>query len=322
MQGRTVLVTGATQGIGKATAAALAAQGARVVVVARTEERGRAAVAEIAAEARSGGSADLIVADFASLAQVRAAAATFKAKYDRLDVLINNAGVLVPMHRTTADGIEETFAINHLAPFVLTHELLDILRATAPARIVNVSSEAHRHAKMHWEDLQFARSPYSAWAAYRQSKLANLLFTYELARRLEVSRVTANALHPGVIASGFGQTYGGPLSLIIKLAHPFMATAEQGAKTSVHLAASPEVSAVSGAYFAKGTATKSNPVSYCRASQEKLWALSLELTRAPSLRSGVQPKPDVVARPDEPKEAGNGHGQDAAAYGGAFSRLS
>jgi NAD(P)-dependent dehydrogenase (short-subunit alcohol dehydrogenase family) len=279
MQGKTVLVTGANQGIGKATALALAQRGARVVLVSRSREKGLAALADIQT-ATGSKDVELLVADLSSLAQVRRLAAEFKAKYDRLHVLVNNAGVLVPSPRVTADGFEETFAINHLAPFLLTKELLDVLHAAAPARIVNVSSAAHRSAKMQWDDLQFARHHYSQWKAYGQSKLANVLFTYELARRLDPKKVTANAVHPGVIATGFGQTYGGAMAVLIKIARPFFASPESGARTSVYLASSPEVEGVTGKYFARCKETSSSTVSYDEASQKKLWAISEELTRA------------------------------------------
>ncbi len=279
MQGKTVLVTGANQGIGKATALALAQKGARVVLVSRSRDKGLAALADI--QAASGATdLELLVADLSSLAQVRRLAAEFKARHDRLDVLVNNAGVLVPTRRVTADGFEETFAVNHLAAFLLTKELLDVLHAAAPARIVNVSSSAHRGARMQWGDLQFDRHRYNQWRAYGQSKLANVLFTYELARRLDPSKVTANALHPGVIATGFGQTYGGAMSMLIRMAHPFFASPESGARTSAYLASSPEVERVTGKYFARCKETPSSTVSYDEASQKKLWAISEELTRA------------------------------------------
>jgi NAD(P)-dependent dehydrogenase (short-subunit alcohol dehydrogenase family) len=289
MQGKTVLVTGANQGIGKATALALAQQGARVVLHSRTREKGLAALADIQA-ATGSRDLELLVADLSSLAQVRRLAAEFKERHDRLHVLVNNAGVLVPTARLTADGLEETFAVNHLAPFLLTKELLDVLHAAAPARVVTVSSAAHRTARMQWDDLQFARHPYTQWRAYGQSKLANVLFTYELAKRLDPAKVTANALHPGVIASGFGQTYGGAMSVLIRMAHPFFASPESGARTSVYLASSPEVAGVTGKYFARCKETKSSTVSYDEASQKKLWAISEELTRtvrlvAPTERS-------------------------------------
>jgi retinol dehydrogenase 12 len=210
---------------------------------------------------------------------VRRVADEFKSRHSRLDVMVNNAGVFVPERRTTVDGLEETFAVNHLAYFLLTHQLLDVLKASAPARIVNVSSAAHRHARMHWNDLEFSNHRYSAWRAYGQSKLANILFTYELAHRLEGSRVTANALHPGVVASGFGRTYSGPMALFYTVAGPFMLTPAQGAKTSIYLASSSEVEGVSGKYFSHCRPTKSSADSYCKASQRKLWALSEGLTR-------------------------------------------
>ena len=280
MAGKTVLVTGGTGGIGRATARALAGRGARVVIVARTEDKGQAAVGEIRASLPAGAAVELLVADLSSQGQVRRAAALFRSRFDRLDVLVNNAGVLAAGRHPTEDGLEETFAVNHLAYFLLTRELLDMLKGSAPARVVNVASEAHRGARVQWDDLQFGANPYSSWRAYAQSKLANVLFTYELARRLEGSGVTANALHPGVVGTGFGQTHGGATALLARMARPFMATPEEGAKTSVHLAASPEVDGVSGRYFTRSKALASSELSYCEASQKKLWAISEELTRA------------------------------------------
>jgi NAD(P)-dependent dehydrogenase (short-subunit alcohol dehydrogenase family) len=283
MKGKTVLITGANHGIGKATALALAQRGARVVLVAHNSEKGMAAVNGI--EAASGSNdVELIVADLSSLEQVRRVAAEFKARHERLDVLVNNAGIIVPTRRTTVDGFEETFAVNHLAYFVLTRELLDILRASAPARVVNVSSEAHRHARMTWDDLQFAHTSYSRWRAYGQSKLANVLFTYELARRLDTQKVTANVLHQGPIASGLGQTYG-LTAFFVRLVQSFFGSPAEGAKTSVYLASSPEVAGVTGKYFSKCRSQCSNAVSYCEASQKKLWVLSEEMTRSPQRRA-------------------------------------
>jgi NAD(P)-dependent dehydrogenase (short-subunit alcohol dehydrogenase family) len=278
MLGKTVLVTGANQGIGKATAVALAAKGAHVVLVARNAEKGRAALAEV--QAAGSGGAELIVADLSSQEQVRRAAAEYKSRHARLDVLVNNAGVYVPERHTSVDGLEETFALNHLGYFLLTRELLGVLQATAGARIVNVSSDAHRGARMRWDDLQFERTPYRGFKAYGQSKLANVLFTYELARRLAGTGVTANCLHPGVIGSGFGQTYGSALSVLVKIARPFMLTPEEGARTSVYLASSPEVAGVTGKYFSKCKPVQSNAVSYDVQSQQKLWSLSEQLVKA------------------------------------------
>jgi NAD(P)-dependent dehydrogenase (short-subunit alcohol dehydrogenase family) len=280
MQGKSVLVTGANQGIGRASALALARQGARVTIVSRSADKGRAATAAIeAACVCESKHVDLIVADLSSQAEVRRVAAEFKSRNRRLDVLVNNAGVFVPTRHTTDDGIEETFAVNHLSYFLLTRELLDLLKNSAPARVVNVSSDAHRHGEMHWSDLEFAKDNYSGWGAYTQSKLANVLFTYELARRLEGTGVTANAAHPGLVASGFGRTYPGPMALVYLLGRPIMLTPEQGARTSVYLASSPEVEGVSGRYFARCGVRESSAVTYCHASQRKLWALSDEMTR-------------------------------------------
>jgi NAD(P)-dependent dehydrogenase (short-subunit alcohol dehydrogenase family) len=291
MQGKTVLITGATQGIGKATATALAQKGARVVLIARNPDKGRAAATEI--EAKTGSPIELIVADLSSQDEVRRAAAEFREKHDRLDVLVNNAGVLVPSRRTTVDGLEETIAVNHLAYFLLTRELLDLLHKAAPARIVNVSSEAHRRAKMAWDDLSFERRPYRPFKAYAQSKLANVLFTYELARRLDPTKITANGLHPGIIASGFGQTYGGATAFLMKLVRPFFATPTDGARTSVYLASSADVVGKTGQYFVRCSPVRSSGRSYCEASQRKLWILSEEMTRS---RPKAAPSSDAAAQ--------------------------
>ena len=274
MVGKVVLVTGANQGIGRETALELARRGAETVLVCRSEAKGRAVVNEIAA---AGGKASLIVADLASQRDVRRAAAEFQGTHRHLDVLVNNAGVLVPSRRTTVDGIEETLAINHLAPFLLTNLLLEELKKSAAARVVTVSSMAHVRSQSHLDDLQFTEG-YNAFRVYSHSKLLNILFTYELARRLQGTTVTANCLHPGVIASGFGQTYGGMIAFFVKLARPFLLTAKAGAKTTIYCAASPEVAGVTGKYFDKCRITKSNHASYDEAAQKRLWRLSEELT--------------------------------------------
>jgi NAD(P)-dependent dehydrogenase (short-subunit alcohol dehydrogenase family) len=275
MKGKTVVVTGANQGIGKVSALELAKLGADVVLVCRNADKGRAAVEEIRVAAPSS-KIDLVVADFASLSDVWRAADEIQAIHPRLDVLLNNAGLIVPTRRETVDGLEETFAVNHLAPFLLTTRLLDALRSSPSARVVTVSSTAHRGAKMNWDDLQATRR-YRSFKVYGQSKLANILFTYELANRLKGSTVTANTLHPGVIASGFGQSYPGWLSAVIGLAKPFMLSNADGAKTSIFLASSPEVEDVSGKYFDKCRAVKSNEASYDVESQKRLWSISEEL---------------------------------------------
>lgn len=275
MQGKTVLITGANQGIGKASAVALGKLGAKVVLVCRSAEKGRLAVADI--QRQGAKDVDLLLADMGSQADIRRVAADYRAKYERLDVLLNNAGVLVTGRRTTVDGIEETLAINHLGYFLLTNELLAPLKASAPSRVVNVSSEAHRSARMRWDDLQFERQRYSAFAAYGQSKLANILFTRELARRLEGTGVTANTLHPGVVASGFGRTYGGVTSMVMRVAQLFMITPEEGARTSVYLASSPDVASVTGKYFDKCALKEPSRAALEADAPARLWTLSEEL---------------------------------------------
>jgi NAD(P)-dependent dehydrogenase (short-subunit alcohol dehydrogenase family) len=285
MQGKTVLVTGANQGIGKASAIALGKMGAQLVIVCRSAEKGRAALADI--EAAGAKSPELIVADLSSQAEVRRIASEFKAKHDRLDVLLNNAGVFVPTRRTTVDGIEETFAVNHLGSFLLTNLLRDVLLASAPARVVNVSSAAHRGATMHWGDLQFTKGGYRAYEAYGQSKLCNILFTRELARRLEGTKVTANCLHPGVIASGFGRTYPGWMSIVVRIGRPFMITPEKGARTQVWLASSPDVEGVSGKYFEKCKERTPSRAAREESAPGRLWTISEELTALATKASAV-----------------------------------
>ncbi len=284
MQGKTVLITGANQGVGKASAMALGKLGAKLVLVCRNAEKARIAVSDI--EREGGTEVELLVGDMGSQADIRRVAAEFKARHDRLDVLLNNAGVLVPSRRVTVDGIEETFAVNHLGYFLLTDLLRDVLQATPASRIVSVSSEAHRRAKMNWADLQFKSGSYSTFAAYGQSKLANILFTRELARRLSGTGVIANCLHPGVIASGFGRTYGGVISVLVRVAHAFMITPEQGARTSVFLASSPEVASVTGKYFDKCKERSPSQEALDESAPGRLWAISEELT-APRAKSSA-----------------------------------
>jgi NAD(P)-dependent dehydrogenase (short-subunit alcohol dehydrogenase family) len=275
MRGKTVLVTGANQGIGKASAHALGRMGARLVLVCRNEEKARATIAELERDGIAG--VELIVADMGSQADIRRVAADVRAKHDRLDVLLNNAGVLVTTRRTTMDGIEETFAVNHLGYFLLTNLLLDLLRATGPARIVNVASEAHRSAHIHWRDIELSRG-YTSFGAYGQSKLCNILFTQELARRLEGTAVTANCAHPGAVASGFGHTYGGITSLLLHAASPFLLSPERGARTQVWLASSPEVDGVTGKYFARCKEKTPSRAAREPEAPRRLWAISERMT--------------------------------------------
>ena len=280
MTGKTVLVTGGTGGIGRATAVGLAAMGARVGITGRDRARAEAAAAEIARE--SGNPAiDLFVADMSSQAEVRRLAGEVLASYPRLDVLLNNVGGFWAHRRETADGLEHTFALNHLAPFLLTNLLLDRLTASAPARIVTVSSGAQSMGTIDFDDVMGARK-YSGQDAYNQSKLANVMFTYELARRLEGTGVTATVLHPGLTSTAFGaedMARGwGPL---IALMRPFMKSPKRGAETPVYLASSPEVEGVTGRYFANRKPKKSNESSSDAATTARLWQVSADLVGLP-----------------------------------------
>ncbi|GGJ64567.1 hypothetical protein GCM10008939_05580 [Deinococcus aquiradiocola] len=266
MNGRTVLVTGATNGIGKVAAASLARLGARVVIVGRNPAKTEAVAGEI-------GAASFILADLSVLSEVRRAAAQFREREGQLDVLLNNAGAVFTARQETTDGIEMTFALNHLNYFLLTQELDGLLRATPGARVVSVSSGAHTMGRMRWDDLEF-RHGYSSWAAYSQSKLANLLFTRELAHRLQGSGVTANALHPGFVASGFGQSGSTFMNRLLGLARPFAVSEEQGAQTSIYLASSAEVEGVTGRYFENMHEKKPAPQGLDDAAAARLWAVS------------------------------------------------
>lgn len=275
MQGKVCLVTGSSSGIGKVTARELARLGATVVMVCRDRAKGEAAQAEIRA-ATGSDRVDLILADLSSLADVRHASTEFKERYTQLHVLIHNAGGANSVRRVTPDGLEMTFVANYLAPFLLTEQLLDVLNASAPARIVNVSSTAHQGGKIDFDDLQ-GEKRYNIWKAYSQAKLALILFTYELARQLEGSGVTVNALHPGVIASNFDRGLGKFYRFGWKLAVPFMTSIEQGAQTTLYLATSPEVEGVSGKYFANRKELRSSKLSYDEVVRLRLWKVSEEL---------------------------------------------
>ena len=277
MAGRTCLVTGATSGIGKATAVGLARLGGEVVLVARDPARGEAAAAELR-EATGNPRVELLLADLASQASIRRAAEAYRRGHDRLDVLVNNAGGYWATRHVTTDGLEWTFAVNHLAYFLLTSLLLDLLRASAPARVVNVTSSAQAFGDIRLDDLQFKRR-YRGQAAYNQSKLANVLFTYELARRLEGGGVTVNCGVPGVTRTNFGREDSGPvMRLLTPLARLFMRSPEQGADTFIYLASSPEVEGVTGGYFARRRPRRSSKRSYDQELAGRLWRVSEELT--------------------------------------------
>jgi NAD(P)-dependent dehydrogenase (short-subunit alcohol dehydrogenase family) len=275
MQGKTVIVTGATSGIGFIAARELARKGAQTVLISRSAEKCAAAVEQIKKETGQT-QVESLAADLSTKAGVQQAAYEFKKRHPRLDVLVNNAGAMFMSRLVSVDGFEMTFALNHLNYFHLTILLLDLLKASGAARIVNVSSDAHRGGKIHFDDLQLTHN-YSGFGAYSQSKLANVLFTYELARKLEGTKVTANALHPGFVNTGFAKNNGGFFKFAMALLSPMQKKPENGAQTSIYLASSPEVETVSGKYFADCKAVQSDPASYDRAAAEKLWQLSLEL---------------------------------------------
>ena len=278
LEGKVCLVTGSTGGIGAATAKALAARGAAVLVTGRDAGRGRAVVEEIASG--GWGSAEFVPADLSSQDEVRALAVAFLARHERLDVLVNNAGALFMRRRESVDGIEMTFALNHLAPFLLTHLLMDALQAAPAPRVVTVSSGAHRRARLEWDDLQ-SRRHYRGLRAYGQSKLANILFTYELARRSSGTNLTANTLHPGLVASGFALNNGAVVAYSWRLLGALVAkSVDEGAKTVVYLASSPEVEGVSGQYFSECRPVASSPVSHDLADALRLWKVSEKLTAA------------------------------------------
>ena len=250
MHGKTVIVTGSSSGIGLVTACELARMGARVAMICRPGPHVEEARRRVEAAAGNPSRIELLSADLSSQASVRSVAAEFLRTHDRLDVLVNNAGLYLPDRRLTVDGLEATFATNHLGPFLLTRLLLDLLSASAPARIVCVSSEAHRVGRIAFDDLQ-GEERFRGMRAYAQSKLANLLITRELARRLAGTGVTANSLHPGVVRTGFGHDAGGFMNWGTRLVSRFMITPEEGARTSIHLASSSLVENVTGLYFAK-----------------------------------------------------------------------
>lgn len=276
MNGKTVLVTGATGGIGRATAHGLAMMGAHLIVTGRDPKRTDETAKEI--RAAGGGKVDAFVADLSSQAQIRSLADELLTAFPRIDVLINNAGGYWNTRHTTADGLEHTFALNHLAPFLLTNLLLKRLQLSGPARVVTVASNAQAMGRINFNDLQGEHS-YSGARAYNQSKLANLLFTYELDRRLHGTGVTANALHPGLVSTGFGaEDPGRAQRLLVPILRPFMLTTAQGAATSVHIASAPDLAQVSGRFFAKRKPRRSSTASYDRATAAKLWNVSAEMT--------------------------------------------
>jgi NAD(P)-dependent dehydrogenase (short-subunit alcohol dehydrogenase family) len=276
LQGKVVMVTGATLGLGFVTARALAQQGATVIVVGHNAERGTAAVNRIKQETGSS-AVEWVLADLSVQAEVRRLARDVQNRSPRLDVLVNNAGALFTRRTLSVDGIEMTLALNHLAYFLLTSLLLDALQSSTPARVVNVASAAHRRACIDFADLQGERR-YGAWRAYSQSKLANILFTYELARRLEGTGVTVNALHPGLVATNFGRNNRGVGALLWRALQVAAIDQEQGAKTIIYLASSPEMEGITGKYFVRKRAVSSSRASRDLTAARRLWLVSAELT--------------------------------------------
>ncbi len=277
MNGKTVLVTGATAGIGEVAARELARKGARIVLVGRSASKCEATAAMISRETGNP-AVEYFVADLSSQADVRKLALEFLDRHDRLDVLLNNAGAFFTKRQTSVDGIEMTFALNHLGYFLLTNLLLDTLKRSSPSRIVSVASEAHRFvSKVDFDDPQGAKK-YGGWHAYSQSKLANILFTAELARRLSGTGVTANCLHPGFVASNFTAGNGAMGWMMRRLAGLIAISIDEGAKTSIYLASSPEVEGVTGKYFAKQRPAEPTKAAHNEAAAARLWALSEELT--------------------------------------------
>jgi retinol dehydrogenase-14 len=276
MTGKVVLITGGTGGIGRATAIGLAALGARVGITGRELARAERAAADISA-ASGNPAIDAFAADMSSQAEVRQLAASVLNAYPRLDVLVNNVGGFWAHRHTTADGLERTFALNHLASFLLTNLLLDLLKASAPARVVNVSSHVQAEGHIDFDDLQGARI-YSGQSAYSQSKLANVMFTNELAHRLKGTRVTATSLHPGFVRTDFGvEDQAWLFAVISHVVMPFLKTPAQGAQTSIYLASSPDMDGVTGQFFAKSKPKTANKFAYDADMTTRLWDVSADL---------------------------------------------
>lgn len=275
VEGKVCVVTGSNSGIGKEIALGLARKKAKVVMVVRSPERGNKAKEEIVSKSEND-SVDLMICDLSSMKSIRGFVQEFKAKHDRLDVLINNAGAIFYKHQITADGFERTLAVNYLAPFLLTHELLSILKSSAPSRIICVSSGLYKSRKIDFDDLQSEK--YNGMRAYANAKLMVLLFTYELARRLDDNGVTTNAVLPGFVATNLGKNSGSRrLSLLFKLMRPFQISAQKAAKTLVYLASSKEAEGVTGKCFRKMKEVDTSEASHDLQTQKILWETTLKL---------------------------------------------
>src|SRR2546428_5920517 len=276
MKDRVVMITGANSGIGKASSLALAKMGATVVMVARNQEKGEDARSEIIKESQNN-SVDLLVADLSSLESVRKLATDFQKKYSKLHVLVNNAGLFNQRRKVTTDGYENTFATNYLAPFLLTNLQLPTLEASAPSRIINVSSVGHYNGHVNFDDLNLEKE-YGGWKAYGQSKLALVLFTHELAKKLQGTGVTVNAVHPGTVATNIWTRPLGPAGFIMAVPKLFMTSPNKGAETVVYLASSPDAASTSGEYWDKLKVKKSSEESYNEEVGKRLWEVSEKLT--------------------------------------------
>lgn len=276
LEGKVCLVTGATAGIGKETARVLAHQGGTVILVGRDLDKTVATVEEFKREANTP-NIEYLLADLSSQDQIRRLAGIFKKRFNRLDVLVNNAGGYFLWRQESVDGIEMAFALNHLAYFLLTDLLLDVIMASAPARIINVSSGSHLGATLDFDDLRRHKG-FSGINAYGQSKLANVLFTYELARRLEGTGITVNAMHPGFVATNIGSNLGWFMRFIRPLMNLRALSVEEGAETVIYLATSPEVEGITGKYFFRCKSIPSSAYSYDEAVAKQLWTLSEEMT--------------------------------------------
>lgn len=273
MSEKVILITGATSGIGKTAALQIAEKGPTLVLLGRDEQRGKETVAEIV-QKTGNRNIDLLLADLSSQEEIRRVAAEFLSKYSRLDVLVNNAGLAVGKRTLTVDGIEMTFAVNHLAYFLLTHLLLDRLKSSSPSRIINVSSEAHRRVNLDFDNLQ-GEKKFSGFSAYSITKFCNILFTYELARKLQGTGVTVNAMHPGYLSTGIFRAAPGFLKFLVKLT---AGRPERGGEAIDYLVFSPDLSKVTGKYFNGMKETASTTSSQDRAAAEKLWKISADLT--------------------------------------------
>ena len=277
MNGKICLVTGGTNGIGKSTARELARMGATVVIVGRDAQKTSRVVEEIR-EASGNKNVDSLLADLSSQTEVRRLANEFRSKYSRLHILLNNAGAVFMQRQLSVDGIEMTFALNHLASFLLTDLLLDTIKASAPARIINVSSDAHASGKIEFDNLQGERD--FRPSAYDNSKLANILFTLELARRLEGTGVTVNALHPGFVATGFAKNNGKVIAALVSIFAPLVARSPaKGAQTSIFLASSPNVEGMTGKYFYDSQVIAAAPQTTDKVVARKLWDASTEMVQ-------------------------------------------